>query len=193
MPTVAPKKAGFDFQSMEVEIIGQGTSFGINAGLEEIEYNVSIDRAKAWGASRNPELASEGFADYDASITMQRYWWHYLAAKSAELGVPLGVLTMRIPVVYFDKAGNTVVDTLDQVKIAGIEAAMSQGSELGMVTVPLFLMNIYFNGIDVWGNTLGDGAPIAGGSNGTAMGATDFGIVNGGFSGGSFGGGVSFP
>lgn len=190
---VVVDKIAYDFKSMEIEIVGFGVSFGVCKGVETVEYNCSIERTKGWGASRNPELRTEGQADYDGSISMYRYWWHYLVAKSRELGIPLGILELLIPVTYYTKDGLTVTDTISGAKLAGINSALSEGAELAMVEVPLDIMNIYYQGVDVWGDTLGDGSPVAGGQSGTAMGATNAGLANGGFSGGSFGGGVSFP
>lgn len=190
---VTVDKVSFDFKSMEVEIVGYGVSFGICKGVETVEYNCSIERTKGYGASRDPELRTDGQADYDGSISMYRYWWHYLVAKSRELGIPLGILELLIPVSYFTKDNVVVTDTIAGAKLAGINAALSEGTDLAMVEVPLDIMTIYYQGVNVWGDTLGDGAPIAGGQAGTAMGGTNMSLTNGGFSGGSFGGGVSFP
>ncbi len=190
-----PEKVAYDFQSMEITIVANGESIGICKGVETVEYNCSIERVKVWGGSRDPMLRTEGTADYDGSITMYRFWWHFLVAKSKELGIPLGFLEMLIPVSYFTKDGAIVTDTMSGARIANINTAMSEGAENAMVEVPLDLMTVYYQGATVWGDTLGDGAPIGGGSSGPVQGGSRLGLPNGGFdpSTGSFGGGVSFP
>ncbi len=187
-------KIPFDFKSMEIEITGYGVSFGICNGVETVEYNCSIDRTKVWGASRDPLLRSEGQADYDGSITMYKYWWNYLVAKSREIGVPLGMLELVIPVTFYTKDGFTDTDTIAGARFANINFSLSEGTDLAMIEVPLDIMTVYYSGVTVWGDTLGDGAPVAGGSRGQVMGASRPSLVNSGFVAGTgFGGGVSFP
>jgi hypothetical protein len=199
--TVKVDRIAYDFQSLEVELVGWGVSFGVIDVVETIEYNCSIDRAKAWGASRDPLLRSEGKADYDGSITMYRYWWNHLVQCAHNIGCPLGFLELLLPVSYKTKDGSIVTDTIAGVRFANINSSISEGADNSMVEVPIDPMTIYYQGFTVWGEPLGAGAPIGGGASAPIQGGTNLTLPNGGFSlggasgGGSFtgGGGFSFP
>lgn len=154
MATAKVNQVPYDFQSMEVELVSNGESFGIIEGLEEIEYTCTINREKMYGRSRNPVKRTDGVAEYAASMTIHRDWWHYLVAKSKELGIPLGLLEMTLGVSYFAEGAELVTDTVTGVKLAEIGNSYARGPEGLLVPVPLDIMNVYYSGVDVFGNTL---------------------------------------
>jgi hypothetical protein len=189
--TVVVNKAEYDFSSMGVTLVGNGVTFGIADGVETVEYNVTIEHTKVYGRQRIPLLRSGGRADFDGSITMYMYWWRYIVNMCKESGIPLIAARFSIPVTLLTKDDQTETDTLFDVALGGMNFSLSEGTDLAMQEVPLNIMNIFFNGVDILGNTLGEGAPVAGGGGGSAAtGATrtGFGSGGGGFSVG--GGGI---
>ena len=154
--SVLVNKVPYDFQSLEIELSSFGVSIGIIEGIDEIEYNTSINRETFYGSGRIPKLRSGGVAEYDASITMARYWWDYLVNVAKLRRVGLANLAMTMSVSYEDPATRLVVtDTLTGVAMKEIGNSHSSGSELLTVSVPLDVMNIYYSGVDVFGGMLG--------------------------------------
>lgn len=100
-------------------------------------------------------MRTSGIAEYEASATVARYWWHYMVAKAKELGVPLAMLSMAWVISYVDPATNEVFsDTLTGLALKEIQNSHSQGEENLLVTLPLDPLGIYYDGVDCFGNTL---------------------------------------
>jgi hypothetical protein len=189
--TVSIDKTEFDFTSMGVTLIANGVTLGIADGVETVEYNCSIEYTTVYGRQRIPLMRSGGRAEFDGSITMYLYWWRYVVKMCRESGIPLIAARFQIPVTFLTKDNQADTDTLFDVALGGMNFSLSEGTDLAMKEVPLNIMNVYYSGVDILGNTLGEGAPVAGGGTGVpAIGATrtGFGSGGGGFSIG--GGGI---
>ncbi len=156
MPNVVSNKVAYDFQSLETEIIADegGVSFGIVTGLEEFDYTVTVNRTEMYGAGRLPQDVTEGDAEFEASITVQRYWFHQLILNAEQLGIPLASLKFTLKFTYFAKDEELVTDTLSGVMLKEIGNQGSHGPDTQMVSMPLRVGNIFFSGRDVFGNTL---------------------------------------
>ena len=153
--SVVVNKIPYDFASLEVTIEANGEVFGIIEGLEEIEYTTTIDREVFYGAGRIPAIRTTGRAEYDGSITIHRYWYNYIVQKAKSLGIPLATLSMTVAVAYIDPATDDVVtDTLTRVALAEIENSHASGVDHLLVPLPLSILNIFYDGVDVFGNTL---------------------------------------
>ncbi len=156
MASVISNKVAYDFQSLETEIIANegGVSFGIVTGLEEFDYTVTVNRTEMYGAGRLPQDVTEGDAEFDASITVQRYWFHQLILNAEQLGIPLANLRFSMKFTYIAKDEELVTDTLTDVMLKEIGNQGSHGPDTQMVSMPLRVGNIYFRGKDVFGNQL---------------------------------------
>lgn len=153
MATVKVNQVAYDFYSMEVEVSANGESFGVIEGLEEIEYTTTINREKLYGRSRVPIERTDGDAEFDGSITIHRYWYNYLVKLAKELGIGLAQLEMTFAITYAAD-GETVTDTLTRVKLGEIGNSHSRSPDPLQVTLPLDLMNVYYDGVDVFGAKL---------------------------------------
>lgn len=145
----------YDFQSIETELVANGQSFGIIEGLDQFDYTVTINRTKVYGRSRLPIMRTEGDADFDASITIHRYWWHRVRQGAKDLGIPLASIEMILAFTFYspdDKALHT--DTLVGVKFKEIKSQGQHGPDPQMTNTPLDIMNIFFDGEDIFGNKL---------------------------------------
>jgi hypothetical protein len=154
MPTVQHNNVAYDFKSLEIEFVANGTSFGILEGIDEFDYSGTINRVKFYGRSRNPLTRTEGEAEYDASITLDRDWWHFMRAKAQQMGIPLADLEIVIAFTYYAKDQELHTDTITGVQIKEIGNSGKNGPDQQMVKIPLDVMNIYFDGEDVFGNKL---------------------------------------
>ena len=160
MATVLVNQVPYDFQSLETEILVvgadgvAGSTFGIIEGLEEFDYTCTINRTKVYGRNRLPIMRTEGDAEFDASITIHRYWWHLVRSSAKDLGVPLAQLEMVLNFTFYAPDQEIHTDTLTGVRVAEIGNSGSHGPDPQMVTVPLDIMNIYWDGEDIFGGTL---------------------------------------
>lgn len=144
----------YDFYSMEVELATTTASFGIIKGVEEVDYGVKFNREKQRGGSRKPTHRTTGDIDPDASITLLKSWFDYILAKARELKIPLADLSMAWTINYAHKGEVLHTDTLTEVAFAEIRHSFKRGPEGLMVSVPLDIMNVYYDGVDVFGDTL---------------------------------------
>lgn len=124
-------------------------------GIEEINYSTTIEREKMYGSSRIPLARTDGSADFEASITMQAYWWRYIIDVANELKIGLGNIELNIGYSLFkDSAVPIHVDLLYRCAIKSPESAFKRGNENLMVPVSLDPMNIFYDGVDIFGNPL---------------------------------------
>lgn len=159
MASVLVNQVPYDFQSLEFEVIargasGQAISFGIVTGLEEIEYTASFNREKIYGTSRIPQLRTLGDVEFDGSMTLQRYWFDYIMDQVRSIGVPIGQLEMTMALSYFREFAEIRTDTLVGAAFAEIGNSASRGPDPVTVSLPLDLMNIFWDGEDALGNRI---------------------------------------
>lgn len=150
-----------DFASIETEVIAPGgQSLGLVSGLDEFDYTVTINRTEMYGPGRLPmKKPTEGDAEFAGSITVLRFWYDWLVAQAHDLGIPLAELSCTINFTYYGKDPSTGdrilhVDTLTDVMLNEIGNSGSRGPDSQMVSMPLRVGNIFFDGVDVFGNTL---------------------------------------
>lgn len=162
MASVLVNTIPFDFQSFETEIIVGGSvadTFGIVAGLEKFDYSAKVNRTKFYGRSRLPLAMTEGDAEFSASVSIDRFWFHYMVAKSIDLGIALADLELTINLTATGKLpGTTDVDlhtiTWTGVRLQEIKESGQHGPDPQVLDLPFDLLNIYWDGIDIFGNSL---------------------------------------
>lgn len=158
--TVLVNRVPYDFQSLETEIIVGSqsvTSIGVVEGLEKFDYSADVNRTSFYGTSRTPMVLTAGYATFSASISINRYWFHYLRNAAQDLGIPLANMEMKINFTYFGKIPGqadsmTHQDTLTGVRFKSIKSSGQHGSDPMQVEMPLDLLNIYWDGEDIFGN-----------------------------------------
>lgn len=164
MPTALVRQVPTDFASIETEVLlkgGQGgVSLGLVTGLDEFDYTAKANRTEMYGSGRLPmPEPTEGDAEFEGSITVLRFWYDWLVEQAHDAGIGLFDLTFTIAFTYFGKdpaTGDLVVhvDTLVGVKLNEIGNSGSRGPDPNMVSMPLRVGNIFYDGVDVYGNTL---------------------------------------
>lgn len=154
MASVNVNNVAYDFQSLETEFVANGQSFGIVDGIDQFDYTVKINRTKIYGRSRLPIIRTEGDAEFDASITIHRYWWHKVRSEAQAMGVPLAQLEIVMAFTFYAPDQTLHTDTLTGVRLQEIKNSGQHGPDPQMVSMPLDLMNIYFDGEDIFGNKL---------------------------------------
>lgn len=154
MGSVSVNEVPYDFYSMEVEVAAQEDSFGIIKGIEEIEYVVTFNREKLRGGSRKPIMRTDGDVDYEASITFLKSWFDFICDKSRELEIPLADLELLFNFSYAHKGEVLHTDTLTGAKLGEISNSHSRSPDGLMVTVPLDIMDIFYDGVNVFGEKL---------------------------------------
>lgn len=161
MASILVNTVPFDFQSFESELIVGGVAndtYGIISGIEKFDWSITINRTKFYGRSRLPIGITEGDADFDASISVGRFWFHYWTAKSRELGIGLADLELTLNLTATGKLPGDEIDlhttTLTGVKIKGLKESGQHGPDQQIIDIPLDVMNIYFDGVDIFNNPL---------------------------------------
>lgn len=154
MGSIVVNEVPYDFYSMEVEVSAEDESFGIIKGIEEIEYTVTFNREKLRGGSRKPLIRTDGDVDYEGSITWLKSWFDYICDKSRELKIPLADLELLFNFSYAHKGEVLHSDTIFGVKLGEIGNSHSRGPDGLMVTTPLDVMDIFYDGVNVFGETL---------------------------------------
>lgn len=159
--TVKVDEVSYDFKNLQVAISGgsklqgvRSTPFGIVTGLQEIEYSTTINQEKFYGTQRTPKLRTEGEAEFSASITMHRYWFNYIISKAKEIKLPLAYLEMTLSVSYVVKGKGIVTDTLKEARFQEIGNSHTNGPAHLMVAMPLDVMDIFYSGVNVFGDKL---------------------------------------
>lgn len=147
-------KIPYDFCSMQVELGANGESFGIMEGIDSIDYKATMNRTKLYGTSRLPIAETDGDVEFDASITFLQSWFDLIVDKAKAMKVPLAQLELTLAISYQHRGEVMHTDTLTTARFAEIGKSNSRGPDPNMVSCPLSVMNIYFDGIDVLGGTL---------------------------------------
>lgn len=147
--SVVVDQTPYDFQSLEIEFVANGQSLGIIDGIDKIEYSSKVNRTKFYGRGRLPVNRTEGDAEFEASISLTRYWLNFMLAIAAnDLNVGWAQMEVVLGVSYYVPNKDIVTDTLTGVRLAELKTSMQHGPEQAMVDVPLDVMNIYMNGAD---------------------------------------------
>lgn len=124
-------------------------------GWEELEYTTTINREKFYGADRLPASRTEGQAEFAASITLNRDTANYLIKTAQSMSIPLAFVEMSVGVTYSKAGIDPVTDTLAGIALQEIGATLSNGDAAPtLITLPLDPMNIFYSGVDVYGNSL---------------------------------------
>lgn len=160
MASVLVNTVPFDFQSFETEIIIGGSvadTFGVVSGIEKFDYSAKVNRTKFYGRSRLPLAMTEGDAEFSASISVHRFWFHSIVAKAQELGVALADLELTINLVATGKLPGTSEMDLHTITWTGarfqeIKESGQHGPDPQVLDLPFDILNIYWDGVDIFGN-----------------------------------------
>lgn len=148
-------QVAMDYANITIDLGVAGESFGIvGAGCHSMNYSWSVEREKMYGGSRLPVDRTEGEGDFDGSMTFHRYWYDFIVKRAAELGLGIAQIEMTLGVSYAKGSLPIVTDTLTGVAFAGGDHANERGPEVLKVECGLDIMNIYYDGIDIFGGRL---------------------------------------
>jgi hypothetical protein len=148
-------QVSYDHFGLKIDLGQGGVSFGlIDGGCVEISYSHSIEDEVMLGGDRLPVDETEGHAAFDGSITVERYWYHYLLERAKELGLGQAQLRLVLGLTYQKEPAAPVTDTLIGVRLLGAENSSSKGPDKQVVEMSMRPRNIFYNGIDVFGNKL---------------------------------------
>jgi hypothetical protein len=160
MPAVTLKKEEWDNANIQLSISGGSKALGIRlapfalADWDELSLKTTIERSKRTGPNRNAVQRTEGRSDHEGSIKLPSYYWIYVIERATELGVPLAYLEMTLAVSFARK--NRPLKTHTATGCALKEISLEVGDDVENISldVPIDPMNIYWNGVDVWGSKL---------------------------------------
>lgn len=150
----------YDFQNVEIELMVRGSSvasLGIIEGVESFDYSWKVNRTKFYGRGRLPLDMTEGDAEFDASMSLHEYWYHYLLAKAAELGLGLADLRMAMVFNYFGKLPDGSQGDSHQMAVIGArwnsgKTSGKHGPDPLMWDMGMDVLNIYMDGLDLFNN-----------------------------------------
>ena len=161
-------KTAYDFQDLQFNIslakeIGGGkiqnlAILPIADGIEEINYSSKFERQKMYGTNRLPQARTSGVGDFEASISMQFYWWRYILETCRGLNIGVGQVLMNIQIIFSKNSPVTDVPLydvfLDRCAIKTSDSAFKHGPDTLIVKVDLDPMNIFDQGIDPYGKPI---------------------------------------
>jgi hypothetical protein len=160
MPSVVVKKEEWDVANLQVALSGGSKALGIRtapfalADFDELSLKTTFDRAKRFGPNRNAIQRTEGRSDHEGSIKLPAYYWVYVIERATELGVPLGYLEMTVAISFARKGRPLKTHTAVGCMLKEVALEAADGVDNISLDVPLDPMNIFWNGVDVWGNRL---------------------------------------
>jgi hypothetical protein len=161
---VTVNTVAWDFSNLEVQVellnklsnvdVRTLGNIGVATGLTEINYTSTIERADMTGSARQAQDETDGLATYEASISLELYWWRYFLAKAREAQVGWANLRMNVQVVMFKPGIAPEVDTIYRASIASSERAFAKGPDSLVVPVELKPFRIFEQGVDPFGNSI---------------------------------------
>jgi hypothetical protein len=160
---VTIRRAALDAQNVELHIhlmrvdgdrLISLRSLGIVDGWKEITYTPTVERTKMFGASRQARDRTRGVASYEASVTLEWYWWRAIRDHSRDLNIGLFDLEMNIDVVFYRPGIPIATDTIFRAAIQSPEMSIAQGAEAIATPVALDVMDVYYDGRNGWNETL---------------------------------------
>jgi hypothetical protein len=153
MATVTVNNIAYDLQNCSVELVTASGSLGLVNGIEELNYSHKVMR-EPMRQGRAIASWTDGEPEYEASITVQKAYWDYWVEAAQELGIGLAMMQLTIGATYF-KENVLTQDTLWKCLYSSSEHAFKRGPDLLIVPVEFNVSNIYFQGVDVFGNDIG--------------------------------------
>ena len=160
---VTINKVAYDFPNISVGIDiaeMQGTrlvvlaSLPVADGMEELNYAPTIEFSEMLAAGRKPSDFTEGSLTCEGSLSLQLYWWRYLINQANALGRGLANIRLNMAVNFFKPGIPIETDTIWQAKLSNMEAAFQRGADTLMVPIGFKMLNIYYNGFDLFGDPL---------------------------------------
>lgn len=158
----------YDFQSAQCSVTASGPTggpqqgtggaatgiIGIITGIEDFEYTSKIQRAKLYGSSRTPRTRTRGDVEPDGSVTLWRSHFQAIRSFAKANGIALADLHMTWAITYTAQGYPPYTDTLYDVLIGEIGQSGQRGPDALMTKIPLDILNIFYDGEDVFGNKL---------------------------------------
>jgi hypothetical protein len=153
MPTAKVNGITYDLQNCEVELVTPNGSLGLIGSLEELNYSTKVTR-EPMRIGRMIGDWTDGEAEHECSITVQKDQWDYWVLAAQEIGIALAMMRLTIGATYF-KNQILTQDTIWKALFAGAEHAFKRGADMLVVPVEWNVSNIYYQGVDVFGNDIG--------------------------------------
>jgi hypothetical protein len=160
---VTIRRAAYDAQNVELQFhlmrmdgdrLIALRSLGIVDGWKEITFTPTVERTKMFGASRQARDRTRGVANYEASVTLEWYWWKFIHENAADLNIGLFDLEMNIDVVFYRPGIPITAYTIYRAAIQSPEMSIAQGAEAIATPVALDVMDVYYDGRNGWNETL---------------------------------------
>lgn len=143
-----PKINGYRFSWSSITLdLGDG---GLIQDFTEISYSTTSERSKYYGTGRKPRGRTAKVLDFEGSMTVSKEVFAEIIAKLDPDLSGFGDKTFTVTVAYEDKNNNIVVDILEGVEIDGVEESYSQGTDALSVNLTLSIMNINYDGHDMF-------------------------------------------
>ena len=153
MATVTVNNVTYDLQNCEVELVTANGTLGLVGMIEELHYSHKVTR-EPMRIGRSIADWTDGEAEYEASMTVQKAQWDYWVECAQEQGIGLAMMKLTIGATYF-KNQILTQDTLWKSLCSASEHAFKRGPDMLVVPVEFNVSNIYYQGVDVFGNDIG--------------------------------------
>jgi len=153
MATVTVNGQTYDLQNCEVELVTTGGSLGLIGSLEELNYSTKVNR-EPMRQGRIIADWTDGEAEHECSITVQKYQWDNWCAQAQNFGIGLAAMRLTIGATYF-KNQILTQDVIWKALFSSAEHAFKRGPDMLVVPVEFNVSNIYYQGVDVFNNDVG--------------------------------------
>lgn len=153
MPTVTVNNIAYDLQNCEVELVAAQGTLGLAGMVEEVNYSHKVTR-EAMRIGRSIADWTDGEAEYECSVTVEKAQWDYWVLCAQEFGVGLAMMKLTMGFTYFKNQVLTQ-DTIWKALVSSSEHSFKRGPDKIVVPVEFNVSNIYYQGVDVFGNDIG--------------------------------------
>jgi hypothetical protein len=138
----------FDFSAIETSV----PLAGIIREINEISYSDSIERGELRSGQPWVDASTTGDYSAEASITLSKQWHTRLITKLEELALAAGLpgpydYEFPLNVVYEKPGMPRQRDQLKKCSLIGSEFSGSRGPDPLLITVPIYLHAVYWNGV----------------------------------------------
>jgi hypothetical protein len=153
MASVTVNNITYDLQNASVELVSAQGTLGLVGMMEELNYSHKVNR-EPMRVGRSIADWTDGEAEYEASMTVQKAQWDHWVACAQEFGVGIAMMKLTIGATYF-KNNIITQDTLWKCLCSASEHAFKRGPDMLVIPVEFHVSNIYYSGVDVFNNDIG--------------------------------------
>ena len=139
MASVVVNKTPYDFGTITLDIMYEGSAALSIEGVEEINYSDSVERAALRGTARKVLARTDGEYDGEGSMNVYRYAYRQLVDFARAKGLGIYDLEFDVVVTYAYRDDPVTVDRLVSCKFTSRDMSNQRGADATMVTLEFSL------------------------------------------------------